>query len=431
MKAKITIDQINQAFTPAQEIIDPERFLGRYEEIKKCILSLSAPGSFIAIYGLRGLGKSSMAHQVKNIATGDHILAKRLGLSHYLPKKDFNYIVKLVQCDEFCSDITLLLKRIIFGDDKNSSLFSHTKLEGRTLEKMKEKVSASIQGSIKAMFAKIRAKGGLSVEKTYTVKETDDLIQSFKQILGTIRNDNQNRTGILILLDEFDIIKHKEGFASIIKTCSSDFVKFGIVGIGENISELLDNHSSVGRQIDEVNIQVMSTEDLRKIIDNAEEKLKNQMIFESEIKLKLCNDAEGFAYFVHLLGKCCLMYAFEQGKATVNGYIYDKIYKDFIEGRLVLLYETIYVNAVRTSPETETLLKLFSESKEQHILTENIYELAREFGLKVPGNYLSVLTQAVPGKSPILIKVNNTRVYRFTDPIFKVFAKKRKLFHSK
>jgi hypothetical protein len=53
------------------------------------------------------------------------------------------------------------------------------------------------------------------------------------------------RDAILILLDEFDVISNKSGLGSLIKTLSSEYVKFGICGIGRDLSDLVEDHNSV------------------------------------------------------------------------------------------------------------------------------------------------------------------------------------------
>lgn len=66
----LDIGKIQTAFSPAREIEDPKLFVGRGEEIKNAILAIQNPGGFIAIFGLRGVGKSSIANQLKLIAEG-------------------------------------------------------------------------------------------------------------------------------------------------------------------------------------------------------------------------------------------------------------------------------------------------------------------------------------------------------------------------
>lgn len=85
--------RIHQAFSPAREILDPNLFVGRHEEIQRAINALLNPGSFLAIFGLRGVGKSSIAHQIKLIAQGNKTLPLALRLGRSLPKKDLDFVV--------------------------------------------------------------------------------------------------------------------------------------------------------------------------------------------------------------------------------------------------------------------------------------------------------------------------------------------------
>ncbi|WP_241087541.1 hypothetical protein [Candidatus Vondammii sp. HM_W22] len=87
---------------------------------------------------------------------------------------------------------------------------------------------------------------------------------------------------MLILIDEFDTIKDKIDFASIVKACSSDFVKFGVIGIGGNMSELVKDHSSINRQIDFIDIPLMPELERLQIIKRAEYKVDSAIIFDDE-----------------------------------------------------------------------------------------------------------------------------------------------------
>ena len=65
-----TITEIENAFLPAREITDSERFAGRRDTIRDAYYALIAAGANIAIVGNRGVGKTSLARQVVNIGTG-------------------------------------------------------------------------------------------------------------------------------------------------------------------------------------------------------------------------------------------------------------------------------------------------------------------------------------------------------------------------
>ena len=222
---RLPIERIYSAFSPAKEISDPKLFAGRREEVRSGIMSLLNRGGFLAIYGLRGVGKSSIALQIKNIAEGDVTLPKILALENFLPKRGFNFLVHYYRIDRFIKNIGDLIKRILFGDENNPSLFSLTKAGDLKLEEFRRIVN--LEGSVGAFGTKLGGKA--HDEETYKTYISDDIVQQFRLLLGTIQRDNYNRTGLIILIDEFDTIQDKEGFSSIIKACSSDFVKIRLL----------------------------------------------------------------------------------------------------------------------------------------------------------------------------------------------------------
>ena len=421
----IDIDSIDKAFSPTHEIHEPKKFIGRYSEIENCIVGLSTEGSFITIFGLRGIGKSSIANQIKLIAEGNKTLPKMLHLDHLIPKKGFNYMVHLIRCDEFIVDIRCLVKRILLGDDQNESIFSHNKNGDKRITNYKEKSKANAGVNVSILKAGVESEG----EIYYETVRTDDLIQEFRQALLVTNKDNQDKTGLIILIDEFDIIKNKSGFASLIKSCTSNFVKFGVVGIGESIEDLIEGHTSIGRQITSVIVSPMQEKELIQIIKSAETTLKGEICFTDEVIQEVVKEAEGFPYFVHLLGKECLLTAFKRNERIVNKNIYDEIKGNLINGKISLTQEFRYVETCRTSPERELLLKLFANVDSNYILIEDVYKQAKDYGIDKPSKFLGVLIDT-KNIAPVLIKSRDDRNVRFADPIFKVYSKKRRNIHN-
>jgi hypothetical protein len=423
---KLDITDINDAFSPTHEIDDPNKFIGRYEEIESLILGLSTDSSFLSIFGIRGIGKSSIGRQIKLIAEGDKTLPKELALDYLLPKKGFDFMVHLVSCDDFIIDIKSLISRILLGDDKNDSIFSRNKNGNKRAVSYKEKEKASLGGSAYVFKAGLEGED----ETTYENRVTNDLIQEFRQALSTTQKDNQKKSGLLILIDEFDILKDKSGFASLVKTCSSKFVKFGVIGIGESVEDLVEDHASVGRQISSVLVKPMNRKELKLIINNAVNSLKKEIIFEDSVIEDIVKEAEGFPYFVHLLGKESLLLAFKRKLKKIDDNLYLEVKTNLIKGKFQLTQEFRYIDTCRTSAERELTLKLFALSEENNILIEEVYEIAREYGIETPSKYLDKLTEK--GKiEPILVISRDKRHVRFSDPILKVYAKKREYIHNK
>ena len=80
-------------------ITDPNRFVGRTDLIRSCMQALNSPNSMIAIYGKRGVGKSSLLRQVQQMALGDYTLATNAGLHHEIPERSRKYLTVFYTCD--------------------------------------------------------------------------------------------------------------------------------------------------------------------------------------------------------------------------------------------------------------------------------------------------------------------------------------------
>jgi hypothetical protein len=310
---------------------------------------------------------------------------------------------------------------MLFGDDDNPSLFSLTKSGDKRLEEFRKTVQ--VDGSAGFFGVKFGTKG--QEETRFTSYISDDLVQQFRALLGTVRKDNQKKDGLLILVDEFDTIKDKSGFASIVKACSSDFVKFGVIGIASNVSELVKDHSSINRQIDFIDVPLMPELERLQILKRAEYKVGEAILFDDDAMHEICEKSEGFPYFVHLLGKEAMLLAFERSGSSVSMQDINTLSRNISEGHLTNIFENVYHESVKNSPQREILLKLFAEEKDNEIASEPVYALARGMGATNPSQLMKQLT--TPDNSitaPVLTKVRD-KYYRFTDPVFKVYARIR------
>lgn len=418
--AALDIDKIYQAFSPAQEIRNPELFVGRREEMEKGISALMNRGGFLAIYGLRGVGKSSIGYQLKLIAEGDYTLPEMISLDHLIPRSGFEYKVHYIRCDSFINNIVDLIERILFGDDENPSLFSLTKTGDRRIKEIKN----TIRGEAGGEFFGISAKGEGSRQTTYQPRASENLIQKFREVIRLVQKDiHAVNNGLLILIDEFDTIENKEGFASLVKACSSDFVKFGVIGIATSVGELVKDHNSIGRQFDIIPVNTMPEIELSKILQKAEYVVDRKITFSKEASNAITSLSEGFPFFTHLLGKESMLSAFKRKSSTVEGDHIDVLQEKISNGRLDTIYEDMYHSAVKSSEQREMLLKIFAEKEDDEIHTEGVYKLAKEMGITNPSQLMKELTSSERG-SPVLRKVR-PRYYRFTDPVFKAYARMR------
>jgi AAA+ ATPase superfamily predicted ATPase len=416
----VNISKIQSAFSPSKEISNPNFFVGRREEIKEAVVALGQPGSFLAIHGLRGVGKSSIAKQIIRIAEGDFSLVKILKIDRYIKASGFNYLTLYCSCDEHTTDVKDLVKRIMLGDNDSDGLLAFTKLGNKKIESIKQ----TLKGGASANLLGLKIEGGADEVISYQTVLSDDLIQQFKQILGSVQKDNQNRSGLLIVLDEFDVLKNKVGFGSLVKTCSNDFVTFAICGIANTITELIEDHTSITRQIQLIKVNKMPQEEMYGILKRAEHEVSNDIYFEEAAAHEITGSAEGFPYFVHLLGKEAFLKAFDVGQERISVADIYEIKKGIAKGKLATTYEEIYHSAVKESPHRELLLKLFADESTDEIYSEPIYSSAKEFGLSNPSQLMKELTYPQNNSIGVLTKIRG-QYYRFNDPVFKVYAKLR------
>ena len=112
-----TYADILNAFQPAKEITDPKKFSGRKTQVEKGT-QLLISGDHAFIYGLRGIGKSSITRQLKLIANGNSSLLTSLDSD--LKNEKLDYATCYLTRDSSINNINQLLYRILI----DSSCFS-------------------------------------------------------------------------------------------------------------------------------------------------------------------------------------------------------------------------------------------------------------------------------------------------------------------
>jgi Cdc6-like AAA superfamily ATPase len=232
-------------------IKDPNRFVGRSILIRDSIAALNSSLGLIAIYGRRGVGKSSLTRQVQALANGNYELFRRAGLFHLLPEKPRKYYTVYYQCDSMISNAADLLARLCNDTNAEDGLLRLVPDKGKTLVEFSRASEDSLGLDLKIV--NWGTKGQDSSK--YANAVAGDLVQTFRNFANSVVDHNNTmfskRDGVLILLDEFDVIKDKSGLGSLIKSLSSDRIKFGICGIGQDLSSLIADHASVGRLIEQ------------------------------------------------------------------------------------------------------------------------------------------------------------------------------------
>lgn len=243
----------NQVFTPGYPVNQKDLFAGRMEQLDRVLDTLHAPGRHPVIFGQRGVGKTSLANVLSQV------------LQELLTVK--------VSCD---------------GADTFATIWN------RILH------TASVT-------FKQQALGFSAEESTRTVSLGDALGHdpaSTKpaEMADLLRRVNQST---VIILDEFDKISDqstKAAFSDLIKILSDTAPRVTIilVGVAENIHELVGEHASIERNLVHIELPLMSDLEIETIFTTGLKKLSNS--WDASIPAQVSRLSGGFPHYAHLLG---------------------------------------------------------------------------------------------------------------------------------
>ena len=417
-------EDIEQAFCPSTKVRDTRLFAGRGRQVETGIAALYKPGSLIAIYGLRGAGKSSLGLQLGKIAKGDSTLAINLGLEKELPRTGFNYETLYFCAHDGIANAQNLLSSLIVGDGADDSLLSAAG-ELRSTES-KTSLSASIGGgAIPASLTISRE----SASAKYSLPSMEATFTEFKKLIAKFRIKYKQKKKLLIIIDEFDRIRNQNGLASVIRELSSETLKFALIGIADSIGDLVIDHLSLTRNIHSISLQTMTISEMRQILENSERVLKGKLRFSAQAKSAICDNAKGYPHFVHLLGLESALQAWRDAeKKNLTTFSVEEKHAVFAKnllfsGALSLAYNSVYCEIVSEFPEREFLLKMISQ---QNIKWLDRESLLRETRNLVRGsNPQHVISSFIDDMNKYKIIREKDGKLVFNDPGFMVYVRMR------
>lgn len=167
----------------------------------------------VFVSGERGIGKSSYVKQIKLIANGDMTLIDKVGIDR--SNIDFNFIIS-----------------------------KHICLETNSLEEIVDSLTENLKYKLR-MLLDLNDKGfnvdlefNLGIVKTTFKAESEaehislDIINKFANLLKRVSDKiANNRSGILIVIDELDRVVDKINFGSFFKALTEKLVDEGATNI--------------------------------------------------------------------------------------------------------------------------------------------------------------------------------------------------------
>jgi hypothetical protein len=387
----------DQAFRPFAPINLPDFFKGRQQDVERLRGELRTPGRQVAIYGERGVGKTSLA-----------VLA-------YFFARISDEATYLVRCQSEHTYDT------IFGDLLLQAGIAF-------MPEITERESAR-RGALQI--------GGASPSIGRRTRTSERAISAASRIgPALLLHHLAEREGLLII-DEYDRVEDEATHTRLAETLkhfsdSASSTKIIVVGVAETLSGLVGEHESLTRCLAQLQLDRMRDDELAEIVTTGEERVS--VTFQETVRRKVIALSDHFPFYTHLL---CKYSAEEAGKVlqdnprakvVVAEPEYRKALRKAIKTGEASLRDAYQDAVITVKRKTEMFRNVlwavaYAESREVQVqeIAENIGLLIGEKPKIVSlSNYLGRLISAK--KKEILVRVRQG-YYKFANPLMRAYIR--------
>jgi Cdc6-like AAA superfamily ATPase len=359
--------EANQLFTPSAPIAVAEMFAGRQRQAAKIVDAIGERGRHVVLFGERGTGKSSIAQIIPFFIPRSPHTIRHVRVQAF-PGDTFSFIAKRI------------FQKIHFDADYG---------EGK---------------------------------RTYNVAEFypgDVTIDDFLSEMAVFKETDIP----IVVLDEFNEIDDRAtsiAMANILKALSDESanVTIIIVGVADNVVDLMGRHESIDRCTEQINMPRMSVDERREVIEKRISKLG--MSIDNEAKWTIINLSKGLPAYVHGLGKFAVFKAIDEGRLLVSSSDVDAAINEVIFSLQHTLNQE-YEDATRSN---------HTRAKFRHVLTACALAKCDEAGYFMPSsikdplasivgkavdiaNFQETLRDFAEKRGQILERIGESRAYRF------------------
>jgi len=262
---------LREAFTPTRPKQQVNNlFIGRTDTMKRIISAIEEERAHVILFGDRGRGKTSVANAIEKIAGQAGYLSLKLTCSAELSFEDiFRHFLKKIPSTYYRSGIDNP-----FAARRSFSSFNELLPEG-----------------------------------SFSVTELNEVLSGI------------HATHVLLILDEYDRVTDEDfrnKLAELFKnlTDSSIPVTLLVVGVAENLDQLLGKHPSIQRSLVPVHLPLMSDQEIARLIQAGAENAG--ITFEPDVVERIGSFVRGLPYYAQLLGLHAARSAVSRGSTTVE-----------------------------------------------------------------------------------------------------------------
>lgn len=377
------IAQANQVFTPGYPVRQRDLFSGRSTQLERTIETLTAPGRHPVIFGQRGVGKTSLAN----------ILGQVLQ----------NLMSVKISCD---------------GSDTFATIWNRV-LNSASITFKQQALGFNQEQAVRT----ISLADALGHDPNTT--KPAEIADLLRRLQGYC----------VIILDEFDKVADgaaKTAFADLIKILSDNAPEVTVVfvGVAENIHELVGEHPSIDRNLVQIELPLMSDQEIQTIFETGLERLTIEV--EPTVVRQVPLLAGGFPHYAHLLGLCAAKACAENEVAKLSPPLFD-IACNLAVDDAIEKYRDAYAKATATTQTSRYPLILsacgyaHTDSRGVFRATDVVDSIREVFNENVTiqgvvpalGEFLSERRAAILKA----VKVGGRQCYRFKDPMMRPFCR--------
>ncbi|TVM31518.1 ATP-binding protein [Oceanidesulfovibrio marinus] len=338
------LDILSQYLSPERPIRSFEFLRGRGEELERLRQELSFYKSIPFIFGNRGVGKTSLARTVAQIVT----------------KSDREHVY------EACGPNISMLS--IFRDIAQDLVELRFQLNGASCQKKRE-VEISFRPSVKLEYVN-------DMPEVKKFRDINEAVRALRELDRIIPDANKT----VVIIDELEEVcdRDKQHLAYLVKQIGDqEFnLRFVLVGIAENVHDLIGTHASVPRYIHEVSLSPLIAQDLMDIVKDAADAVDIHV--PKDVLYRTAIIGNGYPHFAHLIGKSLLHEAVVHEAKDVNAKIYGRAIKRAVDGSIEALSSSYNTATQRKDDVYKYLIWTLADSDVVDMRSDDMFERCKQ-----------------------------------------------------
>ena len=398
MDRKQFIDQLNFFVHPSEEVSNPEQLKGRTAQLTQLRDAFETNGMNAFVWGLRGVGKTSLVHT----ACEKYQETVRLAAAVSCEKNStFN---------DLLNDI---FRRVIHS--------GKISINDRKLGAKLSAYGVTLEGQ----------KGGFREKLEITsVNNASDFLNTI------LPPDYENGREWVIIIDEFDQLENKQtlgSFTALAKQISVDKlpIKFVFCGVASNLNDLIGSHESVDRYLKAIELPPLLDGFIMEIVDYIALNFGISMA-KGQIT-RIAQIACGYPHFAHVIMREILGTAYERAPnlASISSEIYKEGIQKAAKGAATRL-QNAYDKAIKKG--TDKYIEVLWSVADGQLLDKQFKAILSDYsrlmlvrrGREVIydeqnfRNHLNSLCQVSHGA---VVKRGKVGWYSFSDPMFRSYVR--------